>query len=213
MKEDILEQLIDGHFLRMPKTFTKHNVKYKPGLEHKTEIEKKDIKKYSVPSDIDILAIQLENIDNKVEIKVFVVSCKSWQSGFDIDLYYNQLNKDEDKIEARYWKSFRELVEPNWSRAFREKIFEETGSFDFTYYIAVTKIRTSNKRKEFETCEKFIKNLSDKGKNKVEIKFLELNDIIQEIFDEEKNTTLESTEIGRFMQLVKASGLDISLKK
>ncbi len=39
MKEDILEELVDGYFLRQPAVFTKHNVKYRPDLKgiHKSK--------------------------------------------------------------------------------------------------------------------------------------------------------------------------------
>lgn len=208
MKEDILEQLVDGYFLRQPATFTKHNVKFKPKKEDIALLDNLTRGKFSVHSDIDVLAIHLNEENEK---KVSVVSCKSWQDGFDIDLYYNHLI-DEEKRNVKkgtgpIWKRFRELVEPNWAKAFREKIYEETNSYDFTYYIAVTKITKKSKIEDFENCDTFLNLLSDNGKNKVKIKFLTLGDIVSEIMNENSNTTVESTEIGRFLQLIKAAGL------
>ena len=56
----------------------------------------------------------------------------------------------------------------------------------------------------------FLNNLSDNGKHNVKIEFLTLEKIIDEIFNEKIDTTLEATEIGRFLQLIKAAGLKIS---
>jgi hypothetical protein len=75
MKEDILEQLVDSYFLRKPATFTKHNVKFRPELSSMTKEEKR---KYSVHSDIDVIAVHFKGACEK---EVSVVSCKSWQSG------------------------------------------------------------------------------------------------------------------------------------
>jgi len=74
MKEDILEQLIDGYFLRKPTTFTKHNVKFKPTPNDIAHLDNKIRSRYNVSSDIDIIAIHLDKKDEK---RVSVISCKS----------------------------------------------------------------------------------------------------------------------------------------
>lgn len=56
------------------------------------------------------------------------------------------------------------------------------------------------------TGKLFINNLSDSGKHKVKIKFL----THEEIFNEHSNTTLVATEIGRFIQLIKAANLKLA---
>lgn len=212
MKEDILEQLVDGYFLRKPATFTKHNVKFKPTKEDISHLDTKTKSKFSVSSDIDVLAVHL---NEKKEKRVSVISCKSWQDGFNIDFFYEHLI-DEEKRNVRVgtsdpWKKFRELVEPNWAKAFREKVYTETNSFDFTYYIAITKVKKNKglKINEFKNCKLFLDNLSDKGRNKVKIEFITLEDMLTEIFNEKSDTTIEATEIGRFMQLIKAAELKI----
>jgi len=135
MKEDILEQLIDGYFLRKPSTFTKHNIKYRPDLNF---ISKGEKNKYSVHSDIDIISINTFTKD------INVVSCKSWQGGFDIKFYFNKLSNPQNHTYIysgkEVWKSFREITNPIWAKAFRDKVFEETNSKKFNYYIAVTKL-------------------------------------------------------------------------
>jgi cytochrome c1 len=119
MKEDILEQLVDGYFLRKPKTFTKHNVKFKPNNNDLLNLSILEKSKYSVSSDIDVIAVHLGEENEK---KVSAISCKSWQDGFDIDFFYEHLT-DENKKKKRVgtseaWKKFRELVEPIWAKSF-----------------------------------------------------------------------------------------------
>lgn len=213
MKEDILEQLVDGYFLRKPATFTKHNVKYKPKSEDIAHLGKKEKSRYNVSSDIDVIAVHLNKKDKE---RVSVISCKSWQSGFDIDFFYEHLI-DEEKRKVRVgagdaWKKFRELVEQNWSKAFRETIYEETNSYDFTYYIAITKIKKNKDKRieDFKNCKMFLDNLSDNGKHKVKIEFLTLENMLNEILNEQANTIIEATEIGRFMQLIKAANLKLT---
>jgi hypothetical protein len=205
MKEDILEQLIDGYFLRKPSTFTKHNIKYRPDL---VLLEKKDKNKYSVHSDIDIISI------NTISKEVNVVSCKSWQGGFNIQFYLNQLanpnNHNNLNSGRAVWKSFREITNPIWAKAFRDKVFEETNSKKFNYYIAVTKLLHQELKQKFCNCESFLNLLSNDGEFDVNIGFLTFEDIFNEIQNSEMSTTIESTEIGRILQLFKSSGLKIS---
>ena len=68
MKEDILEQLVDGWFLRQPATFTKHNVKYKPSSDDIADLDVKGKSLYSVSSDIDVMVVQFDKTDGKKSI-------------------------------------------------------------------------------------------------------------------------------------------------
>jgi hypothetical protein len=202
MMEDILEQLIDGYFLRQQGTFTKHNVKYRPDLE---DFKKEDKKKYSVHSDIDIMSI-----NSKTKI-TNVVTCKSWQDGFDVDKYLKLLSNPKwhrTKVSGReVWKSFRELTDPIWSKAFRDKIIDESNRQQYNYIIAVTKLKNSSRINDFCNNKNFLKLLSDNGKLKVEISFLTLETIITTIQKEPQSTAVESTEIGRFLQLLNAADI------
>lgn len=207
MKEDILEQLIDGYFLRQPSTFTKHNVKYRPNLD---SIKKEDKNKYSVHSDIDILSINLQTK------KTNVVTCKSWQGGFNVEKHLEWLSdpkKHSTKVSGReVWKSFRELTDPVWAKAFRNKIFEETKQKQFNYIIAVTKLNNSNAMNDFCNNKLFLDSLSGEENFKVKIEFLSLETIITTIQNDPSNTAVESTEIGRFLQLLKAADLKFERK-
>jgi predicted nucleic acid-binding Zn finger protein len=204
MKEDILEQLIDGYFLRKPSTFTKHNIKYRPDLNF---ISKGQKNKYSVHSDIDIISI------NTFSKETNVVSCKSWQGGFDIKFYFNQLSNPNNHTNIHsgkeVWKSFREITNPIWAKAFRDKVFEETNSKKFNYYIAVTKLLNQQVKDDFCNCKNFLNLLSNDGEFEVKIDFLTFENIFTEIQNSEMSTTIESTEIGRILQLFKSAGLKI----
>ena len=149
--------------------------------------------------------------------KVSVVSCKSWQGGLDVDFFYRNLNGSETGDPnlpvgpGPAWKKFRELYNPKWAKAFRDKVFEETQSHDFTYIIAITKFK-GNKRKheeDFMKCPLFLNNLNEDGKYRVKIEFLTLEKMLNHISAQEANTTIEATEIGRFMQLIKAADLEV----
>lgn len=203
MTEDILEQLVDGWFSRKNSTFTKHNVKYRPDI---TEMNTADKKKYSVHSDIDVLAINTNN-------EVSVVSCKSWQGGFDVDWWYDKLSdpKKHKKISSgrEVWKSFRELTNDIWAKAFRDKIFNETNKRSFTYYIAVTKLKNDSNADKFINCNSFLNKLRSSDNDIVNIKFLTLENLISDIIDDMEGTALESSEIGRFIQLLKAANMTI----
>jgi len=208
MTEDILEQLVDGWFKRRPSTFTKHNIKYRPDISN---MDKETKKNYNVNSDIDVLAVEL----NKNQTNVSVVNCKSWQGGFDVKLWYDKLSNVDNHIDKKsgkeYWKPFRELTNETWARAFREKIISETYSRNFTYYIAVTKLKNKEKIDDFKKCDFFLKNLKGKELN-VNIEFLPLEKMITDIYNEIQKTALEATEIGRFIQLIKAANMTINPK-
>jgi hypothetical protein len=202
MKEDILEQLIDGYYLRQPSTFTKHNVKYRPDPN---SVESKIKNKYTVHSDIDVISINLKTGETNV------ISCKSWQGGFDVKFYLHYLsdaNNHSFKYSGReIWKSFREITDPVWAKAFRDKIYEETNQKKFNYIIAVTKLTHESQVEDFCSCKQFLDLLSNNGEFEVTISFLTVEKIFTEIQNSPIATAVESTEIGRILQLLKSAGL------
>lgn len=211
MKEDILEQIFEDWLLSKKHSFTKNNIKFKPDKASKEYDSRTD----SSYSDIDILGIHLKNRGVK---RVSVANCKSWQNGFDPKYWHDKLINHSDKKRANRenWKYFRELVNQKWSKAFREKIYEETQSKDFTYYLAVTKLigkQSSHYKTIFENETVFIRNLSNNGKNKVEIKIITFEEIFIEYFHRTSGHTLEATMVGRLLQVMKASGIDLVRKK
>ena len=192
-KEDILEQLVE-EYLTHKGYFVRHNIKYLPRKDHPDYITKQD----SNHSDIDVLAFHpLINGPDKI----LAVSCKSWQSGFNISTELNAI-KNNKKIRGREaWRGFRELLVPKWTEAFFRAIEENTGSREFIYIIAVTKI--NGDKSEWENYSAFKESLSNNL-----LKFLTFQEIITEISNN-INTTLATTEVGRMLQVFKASGLKL----
>jgi PIN domain nuclease of toxin-antitoxin system len=212
MKEDILEQLIEDWFVARNGWFVKHNIKFRPHKEHKDYISKKD----SVHSDIDILAFSHNEKGCK---RVVSVTCKSWQSGFNLKEWKESIELDVELNSSKVdfkprekWKYFRELISDKWLEAFVKKIEQETGQRDFTYMIAVTKINGTNEHKiSFESSE-VIKKRFKKYNSKIEIQIKTLREILHDyserIYDKE-TPSLESTDVGRFLQLIHAAKIKL----
>lgn len=214
MKEDILEQLVEDWFVSRTGWFVKHNIKYRPDKKHKEYNSNKD----SVHSDIDILAFS--NILKGKE-SVAVVTCKSWQDGFNIKEWKSNLesnpeyNKRSIDFKPREkWKYFRELTSDKWMEAFINKIKEETNQVDFIYYIAVTKLKgTKIDQDNFENS-KIIKDRFLKYNSSIDLRILTLEEIINDYFiriNKKDTPALEATDVGRLLQLFNAA--DLSVKK
>ncbi len=192
-KEDILEQLVE-EYLTHKGYFVRHNIKYLPRKDHPDFVSNQD----SNHSDIDVLAIHplLEGPKS-----VLAVSCKSWQSGFNINKELNAI-KENKKIRGRdAWRGFRELTVPKWSEAFINIVKSTTGSNSFTHVLAVTKV--NGDEKIWLQYEHFLAAMQ---RNPLQI--LTFSEMISEI-SKEINTTLASTEVGRMLQVMKASGIKI----
>ncbi|MDR3422797.1 MAG: hypothetical protein P4L80_16395 [Xanthobacteraceae bacterium] len=87
------------------------------------------------------------------------------------------------------WKSFRELVVPKWSEAFRHAIIAATGSKQFTYIVAVAHVKGSTTARE--SNEQFLEAMDGNP-----IRIISLHQMIDQINSEMK-TTLAATEVGR----------------
>ena len=189
MKEDILEQLVDD-YLKFKGFFTIHNVKFVPSSTDPAYIKKAD----AVASDIDVVGFHPRR---KGAGRVWVVSCKSWQGGFNPArrLAYITGNKVIAGREA--WRGFRELVKKKWADGLISEIEKLTGSTQFTYVTAVTKL--TGDRAVWEEHKPFKKNLRGNP-----IKFLTLKEMLDDLY-EKTNTTVASSEVGRLLQVIKAS--------
>lgn len=204
MKEDILEQVADDWFLSQEGVFTKHNVKFRPSGHHKDYQKKAD----SSFSDIDVLAY---NVMGKGHDRVSAVTCKSWQSGFNPEWWARNLTTNPDaSISGRSaWKFFRELVQPKWTAAFVEAVRSQTGESKFTYYVVCAKLYGNTDRLVFESKKDFIDAFARCGAD-VRISIRTFKELYEEYFTrvaDNPRTTLEATQVGRLLQLVKASGV------
>ncbi|WP_049629638.1 hypothetical protein [Cellvibrio sp. pealriver] len=210
MKEDILEQIVADWFVSQDGWFVKHNVKFRPSKDDEQYSSKQD----SVHSDIDILAF---SPIKKGSERVSVVTCKSWQSGFDAKKWlavlegeaeYNERSQDFQKREG--WKYFRELVSTKWLCAFLKTLQDQTGQTSFTYYIAVTKLRGRDAQEYRERLEnsKVLKDRFLKYGAEINIKIITMDELVTHIlnrFSGKETTVVESTDIGRTLQLLKAA--------
>lgn len=191
MKEDVLEQVVDD-YLQSKGYFTTHNVRFKPSEAHPGYVPSED----RVHSDVDVVGL---NPRQRGAEQVWVVSCKAWQGGFRADHKLRQLRGTAKQGKRATWKYLRELWVPKWADAFREKVFELTGSHEFHYWLAVTKL--TGDATAWTQDETIRANL---GGNP--FGFLTLEAMWSE-YIESVGTTLQPSEIGRLAQLLKAAGL------
>jgi hypothetical protein len=196
-KEDILEQIAEEYLLHQG-FFVRHNIKFLPRKDHKEYILTKD----SNHSDIDVLGYHPHRSGSD---KVFAVSCKSWQGGFRPSHWLDAIKKQKKVSGREAWKSFRELVAPKWSEAFIDAVKKATGTEKFTYVIAVAHV--VGDKKAWEENIEFQKMM---GNNPIRI--ITFQDMISDI-NRELKTTLAATEVGRMLQMFRASGFVINEKK
>ena len=194
MKEDILEQLVDD-YLQSRGYFTIHNIKFLPRKDHPDFIKLQD----SNHSDIDVLGY---NPRRDGTDRVLAVSCKSWQTGFPVRAILDEIENNKRRSGKETWRSFRELVRPKWSEAFIAAIEAATGSRQFTYITAVTVIKGD--RSDWESHKRFQTALNGNP-----IRLLSLGDMVSEVTPL-LGTTLASSQFGRTIQLLKASGYTLS---
>lgn len=192
MKEDVLEQVVDD-YLQLNGYFTIHNVRFKPSPDHPKYVQRND----SVTSDVDVVG--LHPIKKGVN-RVWVVSCKAWQSGFNADAKLRELRGEAKGGKRETWRYFRELWVPKRSEAFREEIKARTNATKFKYSIAVTRLKGDGDA--WNADPKIRENL---GGNP--FSFLTLEEMWTEYL-ETVGTTPQPSEIGRLAQLLKAAGID-----
>jgi hypothetical protein len=192
-KEDILEQLAE-EFLIHRGYFVRHNVKFLPSKDHADF----DLRLDSNHSDIDVLGF---NPLRQGADRVWAVSCKSWQAGFNPAAKISEITLNKKVAGRDAWKSFRELTSAKWSEAFIAAVHRWTGQSEFTYVTAVTKI--VGDRGLWENHEPFRAAMCRNP-----IKIIALNEMLKEV-DGELRTTLAGTELGRTLQLFRAAGIKL----
>lgn len=192
-KEDILEQLVEEYLLHEG-YFVQHNLKFRPNETHQDFVRQSD----SNHSDIDVVGVHPLRIGAD---RVVAVSCKSWQGGFNPMAEIEAIAKKKIVAGRERWKPFRELVSPKWSDAFLRKIKDTTGTTEFTYITAVT--RVNGDKAVWEQHEAFRKALNGNP-----IRVLDMRELLATVLPK-LTTTLANTNIGRMLQLIKAAGVEI----
>ncbi|SRR6266478_2698719 len=190
MKEDILEQLVDD-YLKFNGFFTVHNVKFQPATTDPDYIKRDDC----VPSDVDVIGFHPKS---EGAGRIWVVSCKSWQAGFDPKERIESIEKDKVISGRKAWRAFRELVKKKWADGLISEIEKLTGSTQFTYVTAVTKLRGD--ASVWQGHKLFRENLRGNP-----IKILTLQEMLSDLYNKTK-TAVASSEVGRLLRVIKASG-------
>jgi hypothetical protein len=196
MKEDVLEQIVED-YLQFMGYFTTHNVRFKPSPGHADFVGDQD----RVSSDVDVVGYhpRKTGVD-----RVIVVTCKSWQAGFNPRKKLLELRGGTGPRNRLTWHHFRELWVPKWSQAFRETVRELTDASEFSYRIAVTRFQG-------EDPETWAKAWGEDATIRANLPgcsfgFLTLEEMWERVLAELKKTPAAS-EIGRLAQLLKAAGL------
>lgn len=196
MKEDVLEQIVDD-YLQFKGYFTIHNVRFKPHPTHEDYIADQD----RVSSDVDVVGFRPTGPSDE---RVVVVSCKSWQVGFNPRKHLTELREGGGPRRRKTWRHFRELWIPKWSEAFRAEIGRLTGEEIFTYKIAVTWLQGDDSHAWANNWgEDATINANLPG---CKVGFLTLEEMWGTMLNELKRTPA-SSEMGRLAQLLKAAGL------
>jgi hypothetical protein len=199
MKEDILEQLVDD-YLQAKGYFTQGNLKFKPNPTHSDFDRIQDC----VYSDIDVVGFN-PKLDGSS--RVWVVTCKSWQGGFDLSGILRVIDRNGKLFGKEVRKYFRELLVPKWTEAFLQAIESVTGTRRFTYVTAATSFIGDNAsvRRAWTERRQFVDALEG---NPLEL--LSFNQMIDEVFDR-LGTAVAPTQFSRTLQLMKASGWQMQL--
>lgn len=192
----MLEQIVED-YLQFKGYFTTHNVRFKPDPDHPDYVADLD----RVPSDVDVVGLHPTRTGTE---RVLVVTCKSWQTGFNPRKKLMELREDAGPRKRPTWHHFRELWKPKWALAFRDEIGRLTGQEQFTYRIAVTRFQGDSPErlaKEWHDDPTIRANLPG-----CQVGFLTLEDMWTTLLAELRRTPAAS-EIGRLAQLLKAAGL------
>ena len=192
-KEDILEQIVEEYLVHKG-YFVQHNIKFLPRKDHPDFVLNQD----SNHSDIDVLGFHPKLSGPE---KVVAVSCKSWQSGFNPSSELSAIVDDKTRRGRKAWQSFRELIVPKWSEAFRAAILDATDSEQFTQVLAVARI--VGDKSVWESHQPFIDAI---GGNSIRI--ITFREMVTEI-QQDLTTTLAATEVGRMLQMFRSAGYSL----
>jgi hypothetical protein len=192
MKEDILEQIVED-YLHAHGYLTMANVKFRPDAN----VRGYDSRQDSVHSDVDVLGI---NPNRRGPRRVIVVSCKSWQGGFDPRAEVRAIKENLIISGRERWRAYRELADAKWGKALKETVFRLTAAREFTYWTAVTRIKAGRDVTVWTGNKTFQRNLTP------HIQVVALQQMVAKLADH-LTTTPADSQLGRLLQVLKASGI------
>jgi hypothetical protein len=156
---------------------------------------------HAVPSDVDVVGY---NPKASGTARVWVVSCKAWQSGFDPDAKLREMRGEKKQPKRATWRHFRELWVPRWSQAFRRAVKDATGETNFRYSVAVTLLKGDKAASEEAWMADPTIGAHLDG---CDFSFLAMREMWSHI-QQELTKTPASSEIGRLAQLLKAAKIE-----
>jgi len=196
MKEDILEQIADD-YLNLQGYFTLANVRYAPAQTDPEFNPQQDC----ITSDIDLIGI---NPLITGPSRVVAVSCKSWQDGFWPRWELGYIAKQKSFAGRKRWRTFRELANDKWARAFRAKIKQLTGQEEFEYWTVCLFVAEQAP----DAAAVWTENAAFRKRLTPHLRLVTLHEIFREIYTR-MTTTPASSEIGRLIQVMKAAKVKI----
>ena len=193
MVEDVLEQVVDD-WLRRQGYFTRTNVRFGPRLGDAGYLSRD----HNQQSDLDVVAIRPAAPPGPD--RVLAISCKAMQAGFSPNRWLKAAEADKVYNGKNARKHLRELWDPVWMTSLRSAVRELTGTDEFTYVLAVTRLGTGGSAdttvwKEHPVVGANLDSLPARVLTFGEMWEDLVNDVTQRI---------EPSHVGRLAQLLKA---------
>lgn len=197
MTEDVLEQVVDD-WLRRQGYFTRTNVRFGPGKDD----EGYDSTAHNQQTDLDVLAIRPAAPPGPE--RVLAISCKAMQSGFSPNRWLAAAASDKIYNGKNARKHMRELWDPIWMASLRKRVLELTGTTEFTFVLAVTRLGPGGSPDTACWHDHPVvgQNLGDTPSKILTFKTM------WDALSNEVTATIEPSHVGRLAQLLKASKLD-----
>ena len=197
MTEDVLEQVVDD-WLRRQGYFTRTNVRFGPTAGD----EGYSSKAHNQQTDLDVLAIKPTAPEGPD--RVLAISCKAMQVGFSPNRWLAAATADKIYNGKNARKHIRELWDPIWMASLRRQVLTLTGSTEFTFVLAVTRLGKGGTADTacWHNDPVVGPNLGDTPSKVLTFKSM-WNELSNEVTE-----TIEPSHVGRLAQLLKASQLD-----
>ena len=194
--EDVLEQVVDD-WLRRLGYFTRTNVRFGPTKGDDDFISRD----HNQASDLDVLAV---NPTVQGPKRVYAISCKAMQAGFSPNLWLAAAEADRVYNGKNARKHLRELWDPVWAASLRRRVAELTGTTEYTYVLAVTRLGRGGRATVAPWQEHPVVS-GNLGGNPAEVwTFGRMwKDLQQDVTER-----IEPSHVGRLAQLLKAASLE-----
>ena len=193
MVEDVLEQVVDD-WLRRQGYFTRTNVRFGPRLGDAGYVARD----HNQQSDLDVVAIRPAAPEGPD--RVLAISCKAMQVGFSPNRWLAAAEADKIYNGKNARKHLRELWDPIWMTSLRSAVRELTGTDEFTYVLAITRLGTGG-----SDDTSIWRNHPVVGANlgTTPAKVLTFGEMWSDLVDD-VTERIEPSHVGRLAQLLKA---------